>query len=181
MTVRLVDCPPGLRARAETVVAGRYADPATVDGDSLADLLPAGLGPGRSWPQGEDLVGLAGGGRLVVVGDAVVGGCGAVGVVNADGCLEIGYRLAPAYQGRGLGTAAVRLLVAALLVEPGVRSLYADVLPSNEPSGRLLERLGFVRDAAADRGGHRRYVLRGSPDRRIQITRTRSECSGEAG
>lgn len=179
MTVRLLDCPAGLRERAEAIVAG--SDLSVVDGTALAELLPAGLRPGRTWPQGDDLVGLAAGGRLVVLGDEVVGGCGAVGVPDVHGCLEIGYGLAPAYQGSGLGTAAVRLLVAALLAEPGVRSLCADVLPANEASWRLLARLGFAREPAGDRGGHRRYVLRGSPGWPIQITRSAPEPGLAAG
>jgi RimJ/RimL family protein N-acetyltransferase len=155
--LRLLPCPPALRERAAEVI---HSDPvATVEGKELTTLLPPGLQPGRTWPQHDDLVGLAMGGLLVALGEEVIGGCGAKGVPDADGCQEIGYGLAPAYRRRGLGAASVALLVAALCSDPGVRSVSAEVLPGNEPSWRLLVSLGFVRDPAGDRGGHHRYLL----------------------
>ncbi len=156
---RLVPCPPALRARAAALVGADLADPPTVDGALLADLLPPGLRPGAGWPGGDDLVGLALSPRtrLVVVGDEVIGGCGPVGEPIA-GCQEIGYGLAPGYHRRGWGTASIRLLADELLAEEGTDSLSAEMLEGNEPSWRSVERLGFRR-VPTDRPGHRRYVL----------------------
>ena len=79
------------------------------------------------------------GGWFVVHDGLVVGDCGTKpGAAET----EIGYGLAPAYRGRGIGTAAVRLLLAELPPGPVV----AEVHPSNSPSRRLLERLGFTVD-----------------------------------
>ena len=74
----------------------------------------------------------------------VVGDCGTHGPADSDGRLEIGYGLAAPSRGRGLGTEAVRAMADWLAGQPGVRVLTADVEVGNEPSRRLLERLGFT-------------------------------------
>ena len=74
----------------------------------------------------------------------VVGDCGTHGPADPDGRLEIGYGLAAPSRGRGLGTEAVRAMAGWLAEQPGVRVLTADVEVGNEPSRRLLERLGFT-------------------------------------
>jgi len=74
----------------------------------------------------------------------VVGDCGTHGPADPDGRLEIGYGLAAPSRGRGLGTEAVRAMAGWLAGQPGVRVLTADVEVGNEPSRRLLERLGFT-------------------------------------
>lgn len=156
--LRLLACPPVLRERAAALLGAGGSAPAAV-GAQLADLLPPGLRPGRTWPCGDDLVGILGGGVLIALDEEIIGGCGRVGGLDAEGCQEIGFGIAPAYQGQGLGTAAVRLLVSDLCAAPGVRSLGADVLPGNEPSRRLLTRLGFDRVPSQDRGGFHRWRL----------------------
>jgi RimJ/RimL family protein N-acetyltransferase len=75
----------------------------------------------------------------------------------ADGEVELGYALVPAARGKGLAAEATGLLVQWARTQPAVRRIAARVDPSNEPSRRLLERLGFVRDG--ERGGLDRYVL----------------------
>lgn len=60
---------------------------------------------------------------------------------------EIGYTLHPAYQGRGLATEAVGALTAQLFTEYKVEEVTATVDVRNPPSWRLLERLGFEREA----------------------------------
>lgn len=56
---------------------------------------------------------------------------------------EIGYALAPAWQGRGLAAEALRLAVAYAFDVLAVQCIEADVDPRNRPSVRLLEGLGF--------------------------------------
>lgn len=60
---------------------------------------------------------------------------------------EIGFTLAPAAQGQGLATEAVEGLLGYLLVECGKHRVFASVDPRNEPSLRLLERVGMRREA----------------------------------
>jgi len=59
---------------------------------------------------------------------------------------EIGYSLSPAFQGRGLATEALRCGLAYAFDELGLLRVEADIDPRNEPSWRLLERVGFQRE-----------------------------------
>ena len=86
-----------------------------------------------------------------------VGDAGFHGPPDEDGVVEIGYALVPAARGTGLAAEATRLLVEWARAQPGVRSVIARVEPSNGPSRRLLEHLGFARDG--ERGGLDRFVL----------------------
>lgn len=56
---------------------------------------------------------------------------------------QIGFTLAPAFQGNGLATEAVGGLVDALFDERGMHRVSAECDLRNEPSARLLRRLGF--------------------------------------
>ena len=78
-------------------------------------------------------------GWFVVLDGLVVGDCGTKPGTPET---EIGYGLAAPYRGRGLGTAAVRLLLD--LLPPG--PVVAETHVSNTASRRLLERLGFAVD-----------------------------------
>jgi RimJ/RimL family protein N-acetyltransferase len=92
---------------------------------------------------------------LVLHDGLVVGDCGWFGPPDETGEVEIGYGLAPSARGKGLGAATV----SALLVwvrEQGATGVRAEVLPGNEPSLRLLARLGF--ELVEERAGH--LVLR---------------------
>jgi ribosomal-protein-alanine N-acetyltransferase len=112
-------------------------------------LSVEGLRAGRGWPHDDTAHALAfthaGGQTWLVVDDvgAVIGELGTKGPPSPDGRVEIGYGLAAASRGRGLGTAAVRLLVEALRRQPHISVLEADVVLDNLASQRLLERLGF--------------------------------------
>jgi RimJ/RimL family protein N-acetyltransferase len=86
-----------------------------------------------------------------------VGDAGFHGPPGKDGEVEIGYALVPAARGTGLAAEATGLLVEWARVQPGVRGVTARVDPSNGPSRRLLERLGFARDGV--RGGLDRFIL----------------------
>jgi RimJ/RimL family protein N-acetyltransferase len=86
-----------------------------------------------------------------------VGDAGFHGPPTADGEVEIGYALVPSARGTGLAAEATRLLVEWARAQPGVKSVAARVDPSNGPSRRLLERLGFARDG--ERGGLDRFVI----------------------
>ena len=60
---------------------------------------------------------------------------------------ELGYDLAPAYWGRGIMTEALRAILEHGFGSMGMTRVEATVLTVNERSTRLLERLGFVREA----------------------------------
>ena len=59
---------------------------------------------------------------------------------------EIGYSLHPDWQGRGLASEALQLVLGYVFNELGLRRIEADIDPRNLPSCRLVERFGFVRE-----------------------------------
>jgi RimJ/RimL family protein N-acetyltransferase len=146
-------------------VAVTRADPSTA-------LLPEALAPlgllcGEGWPHADSADALRPQAEhalatdppdvwLVVDGDRVVGECGLAGGLDASGDQEIGYGLAAPSRRQGLGTEAVAVLCAWVEQQPGVRRVVAEVLPGNEPSRRLLARLGFRPEPAP--GAYERWA-----------------------
>jgi RimJ/RimL family protein N-acetyltransferase len=58
--------------------------------------------------------------------------------------VEVGWRLASAYRGRGLATEAGGAAVDWGFTEAGLPRIVSIYEPENEPSGRVMERLGFT-------------------------------------
>ena len=133
---------------------------AVVEGTDLGDLPRV-----RDWPHADTVDALrplaehpddTGPGTFLVLHEGVVvGDCGWFGPPDDTGEVEIGYGLAPSARGRGLGTAAVQALLEWVRAQGAVH-VRAEVLPGNEPSLRLLTRLGFLQ--VDERAGH--LVLR---------------------
>ncbi|MGE8232667.1 MAG: GNAT family N-acetyltransferase [Stenotrophomonas sp.] len=74
-------------------------------------------------------------------------GSSAVFYLNLEqGRAEIGYSLHPDWQGRGLASEALQLVLGYAFNKLGLRRIEADIDPRNLPSCRLVERLGFVRE-----------------------------------
>ena len=73
----------------------------------------------------------------------IIGDIGTHGPPDSEGCVEVGYALAPSARGQGIGTAAVAALVRCLAAVPGIRRLTAVTGAENTASRRLLERQGF--------------------------------------
>jgi [ribosomal protein S5]-alanine N-acetyltransferase len=61
-----------------------------------------------------------------------------------DGTIEVGYAIAPAWEGRGLATAAVAELLRVGFAAPEVRTVLAHTRGEPGPSARVLEKSGFV-------------------------------------
>jgi RimJ/RimL family protein N-acetyltransferase len=59
---------------------------------------------------------------------------------------EIGWMFAPEHQGHGYGTEAVEALLALCFERLGVRRVIAGCFTANEPSWRLMERVGMRRE-----------------------------------
>jgi RimJ/RimL family protein N-acetyltransferase len=85
--------------------------------------------------------------RLIVVDTprTLVGWGGFKGPPDDDEAVEIGYAIAPAWQGRGIATAAVRELLREAWAAPDVRRVAAHTLPGPSASVRVLEKTGFSR------------------------------------
>jgi [ribosomal protein S5]-alanine N-acetyltransferase len=167
MTPRLVG--PRVALVPATAEIGR----AVLSGaDPAGPLAAVGLRPGSGWPTADSADALAGPAQadgpvatwLVAVDGVAVGECGWKGPPDDDGAVEIGYGLTPAARGDGLGTEAVAVLLAWTERQPGVRGVVAETLVGNEPSRRLLRRLGFTEtsvDGRVVRAARGRVAVRG--------------------
>lgn len=77
---------------------------------------------------------------------ALVGFGGFKGPPTDDGDVEIGYAIAPARQGRGLATAAVRMLIDRARND-GASRVIAHTLATRNPSTGVLTHWGFTHTA----------------------------------
>jgi [ribosomal protein S5]-alanine N-acetyltransferase len=75
----------------------------------------------------------------------LVGLGGFKGAPSSDGVVEIGYAIAPAYQGQGLATEAVAQMVRRAFEDAAVRAVDAHTLGHVNPSTRVLEKSEFLR------------------------------------
>lgn len=65
-------------------------------------------------------------------------------------CIEIGWRLAPAYWGRGYATEAARAALRFGFEQVGAAEIVAYTVPANARSQAVMRRLGMQRDIGAD-------------------------------
>lgn len=130
----------------------RPLDPDTAR--AIADGDYSGVAAGRGWPTEvaaliarHSLLDPGALTWLITCDDLVIGECGLKHTPEPDGSGEIGYGLAAAWRSKGYGGEAVGGLVGRLR-ELSLRRLTAEVHESNQPSRRLLERIGFGQEHA---------------------------------
>jgi ribosomal-protein-alanine N-acetyltransferase len=80
-----------------------------------------------------------------LVNGLIVGSGGFVGRPK-KGVVEIGYEIAPGFQGRRYGVGAASALVEQAFDSGEVKSVIAHTLAAQGPSTRVLERLGFANE-----------------------------------
>ncbi|MET7671974.1 GNAT family N-acetyltransferase [Micromonospora luteifusca] len=88
--------------------------------------------------------------RLLIIDMATgepAGSCGLSYTEVSSGEGSIGYALLPDWRGRGYATRAVRLLAGWAFGPAGMARLTAGTVPENTASHRVLERVGFQREA----------------------------------
>ncbi|WP_345523406.1 GNAT family N-acetyltransferase [Nocardioides conyzicola] len=73
-----------------------------------------------------------------------VGQSGFHAAPDADGMVEVGYGVDPAYRRRGYARAALELAIARAQADPSVRTLRATISPDNEASLALIRQYPFV-------------------------------------
>jgi len=76
-------------------------------------------------------------------GGIIIGTGGFKGRPDRTGMVDLGYGIAPAYQGQGHATEAGAALIAWAFAQPGVRRVFADCLATNPASARVLAKLGL--------------------------------------
>lgn len=133
-----------LVADPSTFAAAIDAEPAEPFPDpDLADLLAMHAGRLADDPLDPEY------GPWLVIDDGrgvLVGSTGFHGPPEPDGTVEIGYGIAASERRRGHATASARALTAWALARPEVTRVVArGVVAANEPSIRVLERLGYRR------------------------------------
>jgi len=110
--------------------------------------------------------------RWFVEFDGVV--VGSVSLKNINHVMsyaEIGYGLGEAYHGRGIATAAVRMLVQKAFAEPPLRKLLAYVHDRNVASCRVLQKLGFTQEGML----REHYIIDGVPENELLFGLLRRE------
>lgn len=90
----------------------------------------------------------------------MIGTCGFTCFFLPSDSAEIGYVLNPAYHGQGLATEAVRAVLAFGFEELSLHRIQARFIQGNEPSRRLMERVGmtfegYARDSDKIKGVYR--------------------------
>jgi len=88
--------------------------------------------------------------------------CGSVGFMgppDADGTVEVGYSVLPAYQRGGLATEMVAGILSWALAQAGTKRVEAETTPDNVGSVLVLERNGFARVGPGREPGSVRYRL----------------------
>ena len=78
--------------------------------------------------------------------DQLIGTSAVFAIDLTQGRAEIGYSVHRDWQGRGMASEALRLILGYLFDELQLRRVEADADPRNTASCRLLEKLGFVRE-----------------------------------
>lgn len=89
--------------------------------------------------------------RLVAAG-------GYTGPPTAEGAVEIGYSVVPAFGRQGIATEMVEALVQRAFADARVTRIIAHTFPSNVASIRVLEKNGFVLEGPGNEEGTIRYA-----------------------
>ena len=88
-------------------------------------------------------------------------------------CVEIGWRLAAEHWNQGLATEGARAVAHHAFENLGIPELVSFTVPANQPSRRVMEKLGMTRDPAEDFEHPR--LPEGHPLRRHVLYRLRRE------
>jgi ribosomal-protein-alanine N-acetyltransferase len=96
---------------------------------------------------------------FISIDGQMVGAVSLKNISHSMGYAEIGYGVAESHHGKGIATAAVRLLVEKIFHETDLRRLLAYVHEENIASRRVLEKLGFQEEGLL----REHYVIKSVP------------------
>ena len=77
----------------------------------------------------------------------IIGTCGFNGLPDAEGKIEIGYALKPAYQKKGFMPEAIKEMIRFAFMHNKVKAIIAQTPKELLPSQKLLQNFGFVIDS----------------------------------
>ena len=80
----------------------------------------------------------------MMAGGVVAGSCAFKGPPDEFGAVELAYGVEGPWQGQGIATEAVRLLLKFCRGQSAVQSVIGHTVPDNAGSARVLEKCGFV-------------------------------------
>jgi len=80
---------------------------------------------------------------IYVPENILIGSCGYKGEPDANGVVEIGYEIIPAFRQKGLGAEMAKGLVDHAFSHSAVRKVIAHTLAEENPSVKILESIGF--------------------------------------
>jgi ribosomal-protein-alanine N-acetyltransferase len=83
----------------------------------------------------------------------LIGSGGYKGKPAADGTVEIGYEIAPAYRNRGLATEMAKGLIENAFRDERVKTVIAHTLARENPSTKVLQKCGFEKVKEIDDPG----------------------------
>jgi RimJ/RimL family protein N-acetyltransferase len=97
---------------------------------------------------------------MLLKGDArtVVGTCGYKIPPDAQGRVEVGYSVVPAWQRHGLATEAVQALMAQA-VQHGATEMFAQTLPELVASQRVMQKCGMTLTGPGSESGAIRFAV----------------------
>ena len=86
--------------------------------------------------------------RLIVVEQQIVGtiGFNSIPKLENDYSIEIGYKIVPSQRRKGFATEAVKLILEEAFSVSKIQTVVACTRPSNQPSQRVLEKNGFIKE-----------------------------------
>ena len=93
----------------------------------------------------------------------IIGTLSLKNISHSMGYAEIGYGLSESHHGKGIITAALRILIEKIFNESPLRRLLAYVHEENHASRRVLEKLGFQEEGLL----REHYLINGTPANEI--------------
>lgn len=108
---------------------------------------------------------------FISVDSQIVGAVSLKNISHSMGYGEIGYGVSESHHGKGIATAAVKLLVEKIFRETALRRLLAYVHEENIASRRVLEKLSFQEEGLL----REHYVINGVPVNEVLYGLLKSE------
>jgi ribosomal-protein-alanine N-acetyltransferase len=96
---------------------------------------------------------------FISIDGEAVGAISLKNISHSMGYGELGYGIAETHHGKGIATAALRLMIEKIFRETNLRKLIAYVHEENQASRRVLEKLGFQEEGLL----REHYVISGTP------------------